>query len=176
MRLGELLALQWGDVDWHEKVIRVSRSYKNGRIEMTKTGKVMNIDMSDQLAETLKRLHTARKEEALKNGGGEVIETIFHRNGGHMEQNYIRRVFKRLLSKAGLREIRVHDIRHTTASLLLSDGASPVYVKEQLGHTSIQMTVDIYGHLIPNSNRKVINGLDTQQSATQPQPARKQRA
>jgi integrase len=60
-----------------------------------------------------------------------------------MEQHYIRRVFKRLLSKAGLREIRVHDIRHTTASLLLSDGASPVYVKEQLGHTSIQMTVDI---------------------------------
>jgi len=51
-----------------------------------------------------------------------------------------------------------------------------MYVKEQLGHTSIQMTVDIYGHLIPNSNRKVINGLDTQQSATQPQPAQTQKA
>jgi integrase len=176
MRLGELLALRWGDVDWHGKFIRVSRSYKIGRIEMTKTGKVRNVDMSDQLAETLKRLHTTRKEEALKNGGGEVIETIFHRNGGYMEQNYIRRVFKRLLSKAGLREIRVHDIRHTMASLLLSDGASPVYVTEQLGHTSIQMTVDIYGHLIPNSNRKVINGLDRQPSATPPQPVQKQRA
>ncbi len=54
-----------------------------------------------------------------------------------MEQNYIRRVFKRLLTKAELREIRLHDVRHTYASLLLSDGASPVYVKEQLGHTSI---------------------------------------
>ncbi len=70
----------------------------------------------------------------------------------------------------------VHDIRHTTASLLLSDGASPVYVKEQLGHTSIQMTVDIYGHLIPSSNRGAINRLDSRQSATQPQPAQKQMA
>ncbi len=117
--------------------------------------------MSDQLVEVMRRLHVQRKEDALRNGG-EMIETIFHRNGQYMEQNYIRWVFKRLLSKAGLREIRVHDIRHTTASLLLSDGVSPVYVKEQLGHTSIQMTVDIYGQLIPNSNRKAINGLDTQ--------------
>ncbi len=88
--------------------------------------------------------------------------------GKHIEKNYIRRVFKRVLKKAGLREIRLHDIRHTFASLLLSDGASPVYVKEQLGHTSIQMTVDIYGHLIPSSNREMVNRLDTPQSATKP--------
>jgi integrase len=77
-----------------------------------------------------------------------------------MEQNYIRRVFKRMLIKAGLREIRLHDIRHTFASLLLNDGASPVYVKEQLGHTSIQMIVDIYGRLIPSRNREMVNRLD----------------
>ena len=53
-----------------------------------------------------------------------------------------------------------HDIRHTFASLLLSKGESPVYAKDQLGHSSIQMTVDIYGHLIPNSNRNAINSLD----------------
>jgi len=56
--------------------------------------------------------------------------------------------------------MRFHDIRHTFASLLLSNGESPVYVKEQLGHSSIQMTVDIYGHLIPNSNRNAVNSLD----------------
>ena len=93
-----------------------------------------------------------------------------------MEQNYIRRVFKRLLVKAELREIRLHDIRHTFASLLLSDGASPVYVKEQLGHTSIQMTVDIYGHLIPSSNRDMVNRLDSQPAATHPQPAKIKKA
>lgn len=176
MRLGELLGLQWSDVDGYGKFIKVSRSYKLGALTPTKTGKVRRVDMSDQLIETLKALHGDRKREALGSGTGEVIETIFHRGGKHMEQNHIRRVFKRLLVKAGLREIRLHDTRHTFASLLLSDGASPVYVKEQLGHTSIQMTVDIYGHLIPSSNRERVNRLDTQLSATQPQPAQKGKA
>lgn len=81
-----------------------------------------------------------------------------------------------MLIKAGLREIRLHDIRQTFASQLLSDGASPVYVKEQLGHTSIQMTVDIYGHLIPSSNREMVNRLDSQPSATPPQPAKIEKA
>jgi integrase len=172
MRLGELLGLQWGDIDWHGKSIRVSRSYKLGRLTPTKTGKVRRVDMSDQLFETLQTLNVVRKKEAMQSGTGEIIESIFHRGGKPMEQNYIRRVFKRLLIKAGLREIRLHDTRHTFASLLLSDGDSPVYVKEQLGHTSIQMTVDIYGHLIPSSNREMVNRLDSQQSATYPQPAK----
>ena len=66
------------------------------------------------------------------------MEFVFHRNEKPMEQNYIRRVFKRVLGKAGLREIRFHDIRHTFASLLLSDGASPVYVKEA-GETRLRI-------------------------------------
>ena len=79
---------------------------------------------------------------------------------------------KPLRRQAGIREMRLHDIRHTYASLLLSRGESPVYVKEQLGHSSIQMTVDIYGHLIPSSNRGAVNQLDSPQpSATYPQPA-----
>ena len=51
-------------------------------------------------------------------------------------------------------------ILHSFASLLLSNGESLVYVKEQLGHSSTQMTVDIYGHLIPSSNRQAVNALD----------------
>jgi integrase len=89
-----------------------------------------------------------------------------------MEQNYIRRIYKRVLTKAGIRDMRFHDIRHTYASLLLSQGQSPVCVKEQLGHQSIQITVDIYGHLIPSSNRGAVNRHDSPQpSATQTQPA-----
>ena len=174
MRLGELLGLQWGDVDWNGMFIEVKRSYKLGRFNPPKNGKVRRVDMSDQLVGTLRDLLRRRKKEALKSGLGGVVETIFHRNGNPMEQNYIRRVFKRILAKAGLREIRFHDIRHSFASLLLSNGESPVYVKEQLGHHSIQMTVDIYGHLIPSSNRGAVNKLDTQPSATYTQPAKKQ--
>jgi len=174
MRLGELLGLQWGDVDWNAKFIEVKRSYKLKSFNPPKNGKVRKVDMSDQLVGTLRDLLRRRKKEALKCGLGEVVDTIFHQNENPMEQNYIRRVFKRVLAKAGLREIRFHDIRHTYASLLLSNGESPVYVKEQLGHHSIQMTVDIYGHLIPSSNRGAVNKLDTQPSATYPQPVKKE--
>lgn len=176
MRLGELLGLRWGDIDWKQKFIRVERSYKRGRFDKTKTGKVRRVDMSDQLASGLRRLLTARKKEALKAGSGEMVPTIFHHEGKPMEQNHIRRVFKRVLVKAGIREMRLHDIRHTFASLLLSRGESPVYVKEQLGHSSIKMTVDIYGHLIPSSNRGAVNRLDSPRpSATYPQPAQKKK-
>jgi integrase len=115
----------------------VQRSYKLGRITPTKTGKTRRIDMSDQLIDGLRNLYALSQREALPGGQGEVREIIFPRAGKHMEQNYIRRVFKRLLVRAGLRQIRLHDIRNTFASLLLSDSASPVYVKEQLEHTSI---------------------------------------
>jgi integrase len=58
-------------------------------------------------------------------------------------------------------------MRHTYAGTLLSTGASPVYVKEQLGHSSISMTVDIYGHLIPSANRDIVNRLEPRK-LTQP--------
>jgi len=63
-------------------------------------------------------------------------------------------------SLSPLRRIRFHDMRHTFASWLIANGESLVYVKEQLGHHSIQITVDTYGHLIPGANRKAVNALD----------------
>ncbi len=184
MRLGELLGLRWGDIDWNGRYIQVQRSCHLGRTNPTKTGKIRRVDMSDQLLEALRALFTARKQEGLKMGLGGPVEVIFHRKEEPIHQNSIRDVFKKILRKAKLRDIRFHDIRHTYASLLLSDGASPVYVKEQLGHSSIKMTVDIYGHWIPSSNRAAVNRLDTaldtpetpQPDATQTQPPRMQKA
>ncbi|PIE71628.1 MAG: hypothetical protein CSA22_02035 [Deltaproteobacteria bacterium] len=160
MRMGELLALEWRDIDWNSKFIHVQRAYRRGVVDKTKTGRSRRVDMSDQLYHEMKNLLTERKKEGLQKGKGGPVKIIFHRDGGYMEQNYIRRVFKRILTKAGIREIRFHDMRHTFASLLLTDGVTPVYVKEQLGHSSIEMTVDIYGHLIPSSNRNAVNRLD----------------
>jgi hypothetical protein len=83
-----------------------------------------------------------------------------------------------VLTKAGLRKIRLHDLRHTFGSLLIQSGASIVYVKEQMGHSSIQVTVDIYGHLIPGADVSFVDRLDVndktqktspQQNATQAQ-------
>ncbi|SLM47036.1 Putative Phage integrase (fragment) [Nitrospira japonica] len=78
-----------------------------------------------------------------------------------------------------MRQVRFHDLRHTFASLLLQNGESPVYVKDQMGHSSIQVTVDLYGHLIPGGNQQAVDPLDTPmeyatckpESATSAQPA-----
>ena len=160
MRLGELLGLRWEDIDWNSKSVQVQRSFRQGKLTGTKTRKSRRVDMSDQLVEELRGLLTNRKKEAMATGTGEVVETIFHTGGKPTSQNTIRNIWKRLLKKAQLRNMRFHDIRHTYASILLSRGENPVYVKEQLGHSSIQMTVDIYGHLIPGGKRQAVNALD----------------
>lgn len=160
MRLGELLALEWGDVDWNGQFIEVSKTYKLGRTTTTKTGKSRRVDASDQLLATLKELHAAEKRKAFR-AGTPVPELIFHKGGKNIEQQTARARFHRVLEKAGLRRLRVHDIRHTFAGLLLTQGSPIVYVKEQLGHSSISMTVDTYGALIPSANRDEVNRLDT---------------
>ncbi len=161
MRLGELLAIRWGDIDFNSKTIWIRQAYRRKRITLPKGNKVRPVDMSDQLGATLRELLTRAKKQVLKQGLGEVPDLIFHRNGRIIEQNYIRRVFKRILKKAELREIKIHSLRHTFASLLLSEGESPVYVKEQLGHSSIKTTVDIYGHWIQTKSKTGVNRLDT---------------
>ena len=69
------------------------------------------------------------------------------------------RYFYKCLEKAGPRRIRFHDLRHTFATLLLQNGESLAYVKDQLGHSSIRTTVDTYGHLVPGANRQAVNKL-----------------
>jgi integrase len=73
--------------------------------------------------------------------------------------NLVDRHFFRCLQAAGLKRRRYHDLRHTFASLLLTAGAPIAYVSEQMGHSSIELTVKRYGHLQPGANRGFINGL-----------------
>jgi len=73
--------------------------------------------------------------------------------------NVKNRHFFKCMEKAGLRRSRFHDLRHTFASLLIQNGESLAYVKDQLGHSSIRLTVDVYGHLVPGANRQAVNKL-----------------
>jgi integrase len=82
------------------------------------------------------------------------------RGGTRLDPSNLRKVFNRLLSDAKLRRVRFHDLRHSFASLLLQNGESLTYVKEQMGHSSINVTVDIYGHLVPGGNRVAVDKLD----------------
>jgi len=63
-------------------------------------------------------------------------------------------MFEPALKKAKIPKIRFHDLRHTYASLLIDQGEKPKYIQEQLGHSSINITFDIYGHLMDDSNQE----------------------
>lgn len=162
LRLGELLALQWGDVDFHGGFIEVRRSFTRGRYTTPKNGKIRRVDMSPGLADVLRELKMERKRETLARGWREMPELIFVEATGAMISGDLlrRRVFHPALEKAGLRQVRIHDLRHTVASILIQNGESLAYVRDQLGHSSIQITVNIYGHMEPGRNRAAVAKLD----------------
>jgi len=161
MRLGEVIALQWGDIDFNDRFIIVRRSRSKSHTSTPKNDKYRNVDMSRQLTECLSKLKIKRKEEYLAKGE-DVPEWIFISEIGTplIEGHWRERIFKKILEKAKIRQIRIHDIRHTYASQLIQDNRSLAYIKDQLGHHSIQVTVDIYGHLVPGANKEVVDSLD----------------
>jgi integrase len=174
MRSGELAGLQWGDVDFNGKFLIVRRNFTRGRIEKTKTDQIRRVDISDALLHELQALKRKRRAEYFAKGKNEIPEWVFLGNGrlkkdgkdGERNEgqrlemyNVKNRYFLKTLEKAGLRRIRFHDLRHTFASLLIQNGESLAYVKDQLGHSSIKMTVDVYGHLVPGANRAAVNRL-----------------
>jgi integrase len=158
--------LQWGDIDFHSRFISVERNYVDGVITTPKSGKARRVDMSLQLSETLKALLTERKKETLKKGWGDIPNWVFTSVTGTImdPDNFRHRVWSKLLTKAGFRQIRIHDLRHTFASLLIQQGESLAYVKDQMGHHSIRVTVDVYGHLVPGGNKAAVDKLDDQNS------------
>jgi integrase len=115
---------------------------------------VVNEVMEDWLFQTPE---TVAKSEA---GKRRRLRGTKPRGGTQIDQSNIRKLFNRLLTDARLRRVRFHDLRHSFASLLLQQGESLTYVKEQMGHSSINVTVDIYGHLVPGGNRQAVDKLD----------------
>src|SRR5262249_7412661 len=169
MRVGELFGLQWGDIDQVNKCIHVKRSVSRRKIETPKNHMQRRIDLADELARALDALRTPRKEEWFKKGKP-VPEWIFCTEDGAFgnEYNFRSRKFYPLIKRAKLRRFRIHDLRHTYASMMLQNGESPTYVKEQMGHHSIQVTVDTCGHLIPGANREAADRLGSSIFAPKP--------
>jgi integrase len=174
LRLGELLALQWGDIDWNGGFLVVRRNIVKGIETSPKSHQRRRVDLSAQLSTTLLEWRRAQRARWLTKGR-ELPRWVFPSlQGTAGEERNVRHVFTRILERAKLRQVRIHDLRHTFASLLLQQGESVVYVKEQLGHASIQITMDTYGHLILGANRAAVDRLDdetsAQPSATPAQP------
>jgi len=162
MRLGEGLALQWEDLNFPEREIRVARALSAGQIETPKSGHGRTVDMSQQLASAFRRLHVERKAETLKRGWRGMPPWVFCTEAGTpLDKSKVRKVFSRVLKRANLPlHFSPHCLRHTFASLLLQQGESPVYVQRQLGHASIKLTVDTYGRWLPMGNKAAVDRLD----------------
>ena len=96
-------------------------------------------------------------------GWGETPQWLFYNEEGNLidVNNLRKRVFYKCLDKAKLRQIRVHDLRHTYATLRIAAGHNIADVSKQLGHHSINITVDTYHHWTPGANKGEIDQLDS---------------
>jgi integrase len=167
MREGEMLGLMWNDVDLDAGTLQVRRTLSETRtghkFELPKSGKGRSIKLSRKAVEAL-RSHRARQAgERLRLGslwqeGGLVFPTTTGTTTSGT--NLLGRYFKPLLKRAELPAIRLHDLRHTCATILLMAGKHPKYVQELLGHASISITLDTYSHVIEGMDGGLGDAMD----------------
>lgn len=168
MRQGELLGLRWADVEWTVGTVQIRQQVgrvKGGMAFMEpKTAKSRRTVALPTLAvEALRRHRNRQLEERLLAGSlWQDHDLVFaSRVGSPVErQNLMRRSFWPILDRAELRRIRFHDLRHTAATLLLTQGIHPKVVQERLGHATISVTMDVYSHVMPNLQQEAAQKLD----------------
>jgi integrase len=169
MRIGEIQALKWDDIDFENRQIEVQRSYRKGQMTDTKNHKRRKVDMSLHLTETLKAHRTAQKRDALKNGKP-ISGFVFT---GKRDEMLNRSTFRHALNKSTEvigRHIRTHNLRHSYATIRLMKGHNIGDVSYQLGHSSIKITYDVYAHWVPGKFKAEVDELDGNLSAPQVQP------
>jgi len=185
MRPGEALELKWDDVDFENEKVTINRTLshtrkdsipelyllkiilgiKNWKLEEPKTKRSRRtIPLTGQVVRNLKEHQKDQKAQILKAEPGTYLKHnfIFAANNGEpiYEQNIYNRHFIPLIEKAGLPQIRLYDLRHTCATLLLSAGENPKVVSEWLGHASIVLTLDTYSHVLPNMQQGATQKLE----------------
>jgi integrase len=155
MRQGELFNLRWDDVDLDAGVLRV-RGTKTTRSRRTVA---LSVTASEALRQHLTRqLGDIDKAGSLWRENGLVFATEI---GTPLNRhNLTQRSFRPLLEKAGLPQIRFHDLRHTCATILLSRGVHAKYVQELLGHATIAITLDTYSHVLPGMGGGTAKAMD----------------
>jgi len=171
MRIGEVTAIQWIDIDFAKNYIIVRRNIPHHRqVETTKTvASQRKVDMSPELAAELKQLRTERKKQALADGTTfDIEEWVFRTDEGTpiYYTNFLRRVWHKVQDLAQVRRRTPHDLRHSWASHMLAGGAYLAYVSAQLGHANPSITLRIYLHWVPGTRRVTTSILDRKSAST----------
>lgn len=150
LRLGELFALERGDVDLVSGTLRVRQSVADHTDEVTapKSGKSRTVDLSPQVVEVLR---------ATRRVGVELV--FADATGRRLNRDMLKHPWERVAAASGLPRIRPHDMRHSYASQLVIAGTPLKVVQEQLGHATIEMTMR-YAHLAPGAARSFVAALD----------------
>lgn len=159
MRLGEASALSWDDIDLGTGLCSITKTldYRNMDEWYLTEPKTRAAKRSIYLdADTVRELSEwKRSQQAVLGECGFVLSY----NGVPTTKTRLPRALEKLALLAGVHRIRVHDLRHSHASLLIHMGESPLLLKERLGHEKIQTTLGTYGHLYPNTNLEVAKKL-----------------
>jgi integrase len=156
LRRGELAGLRWDSVDLDGSSLQITRArvLVNGNpidtTPKTEAGK-RRIPLDDFLVSRLRSHRSQQAAERLAAGPAWSDESYVFADqlGAPLHPEYISTRFERLTDRAGLRRIRLHDLRHTAASLMLAAGEPPKVVAEILGHSSVTMVLNVYGHVLP---------------------------
>ncbi|MGY5218529.1 site-specific integrase [Enterococcus hirae] len=158
LRMGEAQALEWSDLDWENETIRIEKSmfYKNAQefyyTEPKTRASIRTIALDNDLIELLSEW----KANQDHNGESKYILSY---NGLPTNKHTLRHVIKRHSELANVHNIKIHALRHSHASLLISLGINALDVRDRLGHEDIETTLGTYGHLYPHTNREVANKL-----------------
>lgn len=169
MRRGELLGLMRSDIDWVNDRIFVRRALywltntekrerRTPKRFVLTTPKTKRSNRAIVMSPILKK---ALQIHLINSPENELDLVFCNRNGGPLDpDNFVKREFHAALDRAGLRRIRFHDFRHTFSSLLIHIEPNPKLIQSQLGHASIQTTIDRYGHLFPIDHKALGTKLD----------------
>lgn len=167
LRRSELCGLRWQDVDLENCVLYVRRTLhptkSQGLVEKApKTHRsARSVPFPADVAQVLREWRKQQLEERLRLGAAyRVTDYVFtEEEGGPVHPDRLTQRFEALVQKAGLPRIRLHDLRHSTATLLIRAGETLKTVQEVLGHSSIRTTGDIYAHVLPDHLRAAAEKL-----------------
>jgi integrase len=160
-RIGELLALQWSDVDFRACVISIAKAgqYIDGRWVVTEPKTRASVRTLTLPTAAVSALHTQKSQQLqLKLRAGQRWQehglVFTQRCGAPLRSTDVANAFRKLCQKLQLRRIRIHDLRHLHASLLLMEGLSLPDVSKRLGHASVNVTATIYAHAIDRCDER----------------------